>query len=136
MPCHGQHATVWNIQRLLGYMASVTAVTPYVRLHMRALQNWFIRACHPWLHTQWSKLMIPRSILRSLSWLGSHPNLCAGLPFGVPSIDCQIFTDASLLGWGEHCEPHRTQGVWSAAETKLHINLLELRAIKMLFTLL
>lgn len=39
-----------------------------------------------------------------------------------------ITTDASLLGWGAHMEEAMMQGTWSR-ETKLHINVLELREI-------
>ena len=39
-------------------------------------------------------------------------------------------TDASLVGWGAFCHSKQfTQGRWSDAESELHINYLELKAI-------
>lgn len=40
----------------------------------------------------------------------------------------EIFSDASLTGWGASCELGKTHGWWNPQERELHINLLELRA--------
>lgn len=40
----------------------------------------------------------------------------------------EIFSDASLTGWGIFCNGERAHGYWDSAETKTHINLLELKA--------
>lgn len=40
----------------------------------------------------------------------------------------EIFTDASLNGWGASCRDGRTHGWWSDCEKSLHINSLELKA--------
>lgn len=40
----------------------------------------------------------------------------------------EIFTDASLSGWGAACDGEIARGHWSIEESKDHINLLELRA--------
>ena len=47
--------------------------------------------------------------------------------------DLEIFTDASTVGWGGCLNHQSTGGSWSLAESSLHINALELKAI--LFTL-
>lgn len=41
----------------------------------------------------------------------------------------EIFTDASLTGWGACCGSEKTYGFWSELDKKSHINTLELRAI-------
>ena len=41
----------------------------------------------------------------------------------------QIFTDASKEGWGAHLNEFTARGSWSVAESKLHINYLELKAV-------
>lgn len=43
----------------------------------------------------------------------------------------EIRTDASNLGWGAFCEGVSTGGRWSPAESKLHINALELLAVSL-----
>jgi len=40
----------------------------------------------------------------------------------------EIFSDASLNGWGAACGESRTHGWWSGEHRSLHINSLELRA--------
>ena len=43
----------------------------------------------------------------------------------------QLFTDASNEGWGAHLEQSCTQGLWSEQEKRLHINVLELKAVSL-----
>lgn len=42
--------------------------------------------------------------------------------------DVELFTDASLLGWGAHTDQSETGGKWDQSEIQ-HINVLELKAI-------
>lgn len=46
----------------------------------------------------------------------------------LPTVTVTI--DASLLCWGPHLDTHPVQGRWSPNKTTLHINLLELRAVR------
>ena len=41
-----------------------------------------------------------------------------------------IQMDASKTGWGASCQGLTTRGVWSKPETSLHVNMLELLAVK------
>ena len=41
----------------------------------------------------------------------------------------QIFTDASIEGWGTHLDEHTVRGTWSLPGSKLHINYLERKAV-------
>ena len=41
----------------------------------------------------------------------------------------QLFTDASNKGWGAHLDQSSTKGLWSDREKRLHINVLELKAV-------
>ena len=43
----------------------------------------------------------------------------------------QLFTDASNEGWGAHLDQSSTKGLWSDQEKRLHINILELKAISL-----
>ena len=47
----------------------------------------------------------------------------------VPNLDKCIATDASSCGWGAVMEFSSTGGVFSTSEIKVHINVLELKAI-------
>ena len=43
----------------------------------------------------------------------------------------QLCTDASNEGWGAHLEQASTKGLWSDREKRLHINVLELKAVSL-----
>ena len=43
----------------------------------------------------------------------------------------QIFTDASNKDWGAHLELASAKGLWSDREKRLHINVLDLKAVSL-----
>ena len=43
----------------------------------------------------------------------------------------QLFTDTSNEGWGAHLDQSSTKGLWSDREKRLHINVLELKAVSL-----
>ncbi|KAJ8966439.1 hypothetical protein NQ314_003521, partial [Rhamnusium bicolor] len=45
------------------------------------------------------------------------------------NFNLEIFTDASLTGWGAFCQEKTAHGWWTASDTDKHINYLELQAI-------
>lgn len=51
-------------------------------------------------------------------------------PLQLPSISVEITTDASTVGYGATCQNEETNGRWKKDEKKMHINCLELLAIK------
>lgn len=58
-----------------------------------------------------------------LSTISSAKNSIKPLNFEI-----EIFSDASLTGWGIYCENNRSHGLWSVMERANHINYLELLA--------
>ncbi|KAL7304627.1 hypothetical protein TKK_0002875 [Trichogramma kaykai] len=42
--------------------------------------------------------------------------------------ECEIFSDASLTGWGAVCKGKTANGWWTLIEQTEHINVLELKA--------
>ena len=43
----------------------------------------------------------------------------------------QLFTDPSNEGWGAHLDQSSTKGLWPDSEKRLHINILELKAVSL-----
>ncbi|XP_060642454.2 transcription factor E4F1 isoform X3 [Anolis sagrei] len=127
---HSRSASAWAIQPILGHMSSTTNVTPFARLRMRPLQNWFIRTFNPLTDPQSRVLYPPNSILQSLSWWTREHNVCQGMPFNQPRPSMSLTTDASNSGWGAHLKGFKVSGHWSPLERKLHINALELIAVE------
>ena len=67
-----------------------------------------------------------------LPWWLQDRNWVSGRPLSLPHPDMKVVTDASLLGWGGHLGEVEIRGLWSLAETRLHMNLLALWAIHLL----
>lgn len=51
-------------------------------------------------------------------------------PLQLPAPQLNIFTDASINGWGAYCGRQSAVGQWLATETTWHINELEFLAIQ------
>lgn len=111
-----------DIQRLLGFMASMVLMVPHARLHMRTFQNWFICRFNISQHHAstflslaqfWNQILPPR----------------VGIPSGVPKQDLTLTTDAPLSDWSTHSCLHSISWDWAPSEQCLHINKLELQAV-------
>lgn len=118
-----------RLAELLGSMESVALLLPLARLHKRPLQRavadrtsrpldytelvqigpWFHEAVVQWLDPIWLNSSVPIQPRR-------------------PSLF--LYTDASTRGWGAHLDLHEAQGVWTQEESLLHINFLELEAVR------
>ncbi|XP_070178855.1 uncharacterized protein [Littorina saxatilis] len=59
------------------------------------------------------------------------PALFQGVPIVCPQPEKELFTDASLTGWGAHLDGQMVSGVWDSTQSSLHINLLELEAVSL-----
>ena len=64
-------------------------------------------------------------------WINICPNAYKSLI--PPPVDCTIYTDASLSGYGFHLQGTQLKGGgrWSPQEATLHVNVLEIKAIKL-----
>ena len=121
-------ATARQLSSLLGTMESLATIVPLGRAYKRPLQRlfrerwqqsrdpwdrmiplgpWFTEAVRPWMDEAW---------------------LQEGVPIVLPPPDKELFTDASMIGWGAHYDQHAVHGVWTGEEMSLHINLLEMEA--------
>ncbi len=124
-------ATAKKWTSLLGLMASQYRFIKWGRLRMREIQ-WH-------LHSHWNqlrdhpyqKIPITEDLRNSLVWWLNHCNNPKGVPLIPPPYDLRLYTDASTQGWGGHAGDIQLQGVWTPQEQLLHINLLEMRAIRL-----
>ena len=67
---------------------------------------------------------------QELTWWIQNLSLCNGRCIVHPPPQMMIETDVFKTGWGAACQGEKTRGVWSEQEQKLHINILELLAMK------
>ena len=75
---------------------------------------------------------IPGSLLRELPQWVSAPFLDPPRSLILPPVKRTVWTDASLFGWGAiSSHGHIWQGKWSPQEATEHINVLELRTVRL-----
>lgn len=75
-----------------------------------------------------SKVRFTNEILPDLVWWSTHINTTYN-PIGNTNFDLEIFTDASMTGWGAFSNNSRASGTWQECEVIFHINYLELLAV-------
>ena len=116
---------------LLGQLNAAADLVMLGRLHLRPLQVS--------LRNQWRLQNLPYShqirmtleILYHLKWWLQEDRYHQGIPLKIDPPSHTIFTDASLSGWGAHVEPEGLlfHGLWTEDQSRLHINVLEMKAI-------
>ncbi|KAJ8042119.1 NACHT domain- and WD repeat-containing protein 1 [Holothuria leucospilota] len=116
--------------RLLGLMASLVEVLPFCRLYMRPVQFHTLFHFKPDTDPLTTPIPVTEEVIPFVRWWTHHENVLQGRPFRLHRPQTSISTDASLTGWGATWGPNSPAGQWSDSEKLLHINVLELRAIK------
>ncbi len=117
----GSSVHLKEFQRLLGLMASASAVCHLGLLHMRPLQLW-LKTRVPW--TAWTSgrlsIAVTRGCIEALApW--RNPNFFSrGVPLGLVTSRVVVTTDASTLGWGAVCEGMPASGQWSEHRSDAH----------------
>ena len=118
------------LMSLIGLLASTEKMVPEGRLHMRPFQ--FHHKEH-WRYPQSLDNLLPwtEAIAAHLDWWQNPSNVMKGADLHPKDHSIQLFTDASNEGWGAHLDQNFTKGLWSDREKRLHINVLELKAVSL-----
>ncbi|XP_045104415.1 uncharacterized protein LOC123499948 [Portunus trituberculatus] len=117
--------------RLLGHMSSLIHLVPGSRRRTRLK---LIQLNQQW--NRWSMLDDHPVSWDSASrqdlelWLKDE-NLGQGQPLQVAIPDHLLYTDASTVGWGATLLQASVSGLWNIHEQMLHVNVLELRVIRL-----
>ena len=115
---------------LIGLLASTEKMVPVGRLHMRPFQ---FHLKEHWRYPQLLDSLLPwtEAIAAHLDWWHNPSNVMRGADLHRKDHSIQRFTDASNEGWGAHLDQSSTKGLWSDREKRLHINVLELKAVSL-----
>ena len=86
-----------------------------------------------WRYPQSLDSLLPwtETISAHLEWWQNPTNVIKGAYLHPKDHSIQLFTDASNEDWGAHLEQASTKGLWSDGEKRLHINVLELKAVSL-----
>ena len=118
------------LMSLIGLLASMKKMVPEGCLHMRPFQ---FHLKEYWRFPQSLDTLLPwTQTISALEWCQSPTNVMKGADLHPKDHSIQLFTkDASNEGWGTHLEQASTKGLWSDREKRLHINVLELKAVSL-----
>ena len=127
-PRHVLSATC--LMSLIGLLASTEKMVLEGGIHMRPFQ--FHLKDH-WRYPQSLDSLLPwtEAIAAHLDWWQNPSNMMRGADLHPKDHSIQLFTDASSKGWGAHLDQSSTKGLWSDQEKRLHINVLELKAVSL-----
>lgn len=119
--------TIREFAQLIGVLTSACPAIKYSWLYTKTLERQKYLALEE--HGSYDvKIRTTANILPDLQWW-SRNILTAVNSLTVPSFELEIFTDASLTGWGAFCNNNRVNGGWKDSELHYHINQLELLAV-------
>jgi hypothetical protein len=122
-------ASARSLAALMGHFESLVPLVPlagvFKRPFQRGFQDRWDQAGSPW------ETLVPLGawFLEVTGRWTDSAWLTHGVPIVLPPPGAEVFTDASLEGWGAHCSEHSAQGSWSLEQSNWHINLLEMKAV-------
>ena len=118
------------LMSLIGLLASTEKMVPEGRLHTRSFQ---FHLQEHWRYPQSLDNLLPwtEAIAAHLDWWQNPSNVMKDADLHPKDHSIQLFTDASNEGWGAHLDQNSTKGLWSDREKRLHINVLELKAVSL-----
>ncbi|KAM4697915.1 uncharacterized protein WCC33_013536 [Rhinophrynus dorsalis] len=114
--------------RLLGHLASTNQVIPWARTHARMTQMHYLTYFKRQPNNFHQLIPVSKQIRLELEWWTHPTNLAKGRALTDPEWQI-LHTDASKLGWGGIWNNKTIQGIWTAREKTMHINVLELKAV-------
>ena len=117
-----------EIFSLLGNLSWAIPSIPFAQMHYRDIQNCHIRQLH-WANKNFQKeIVLSEDARKDLSWWILNLKSVNGKCFFSDAPELEIYSDASLSGWGAFCDGVRTGGPWTKADKGKHINELEVMA--------
>ncbi|XP_015119029.1 uncharacterized protein LOC107042483 [Diachasma alloeum] len=116
-----------ELAKFIGTLVSACQAVEYGPVYVKVLEREKLKALRR-VDKDYSRRMILSDKIKPdlLWWLEVIPRCSRLIRNSLFSLE--IFSDASLTGWGAFCEGESTGGWWSDAEKQLHINILELKA--------
>ena len=106
---------------------------PFAAVHYRLLQR-FVNECLAKGLTYNSYVSLSNSAKKDLQWWANSGSSLPPRSLAPFSASLTLYSDASMKGWGGWTSEDRESfGSWSSTERKLHINILELKAVFFLF---
>jgi hypothetical protein len=120
--------TVRKLAKLIGKLTAASQAVLPAPLFYRRLQMQKTKGLCNGGQSYESIVCLTTDCKKELRWWIQELSNSNGKAIIAPMPDMVITTDASKVGWGGIVKGTRTQGQWSEEESKLHINILEMKA--------
>ena len=125
-----------SAQTSLSLLGKLSAAADFVllgRLHLRPLQMCLLSVWRPHILPLDHQVPINSMIRFHLKWWMDTNHFVLGTSIHPPYPNTFLFTDANHYGWGAHLELMRLSFhcPWSEDQSQLHINILEMMAIRL-----
>ena len=124
-----RRATAKALLSFLGLLNHACEMVPMGRLQIRPFQ-FFVN--HHWKAHRESLdkvILLDEVFLRQLTWWENPQNTSRGAALHAPKAELTVLTDASTHRWGGHLNAQVKSGTWTSVEQRLHINVLEMKAV-------
>ncbi|XP_011858590.1 PREDICTED: uncharacterized protein LOC105556128, partial [Vollenhovia emeryi] len=126
----GSTCTIRDFASMIGSLVSICPAVQYGLLYTKSFKREKFYNLISAENNYAAKMTISNSLKKDYLWWltilsdNYQTNHIRSGPYA-----CEIFTDASLSGWGASCSLQRTHGWWSETDKSRHINYLELKAV-------
>ena len=114
-------------------MESLSDLRPLGRLHKRLFQREFRARWSQSLHSWDSPILLGQWFFSSTRQWNDLHWLSKGVPIAPTPHKLELYTDASMFGWGGHINTLNALGKWTVTQSNWHINRLELEAMALSF---
>lgn len=121
------HCTIREFAAFMGTLVSRCSALQYGMIYVRRFEKERLRALKVNHKNFDAKMIISAELEEDFAWWKRNI-LVASAPMTEPVYNLEIFSDASLTGWGVFCGDQGSHGFWKAKDLELHINVLELMA--------
>ena len=127
---HNQSMPAQTWESLLGLLNQLEAYVPRGKIHIRPIQQNFLLSYSPQKNSHDLPIPLWKDTKQAIQQGMDRRNFFKGCPIHQPTYQYRICLDASMEGWGAHMDQCKIYGSWSQQEQYLHINILEMRAIR------
>ena len=118
--------TARHLARLAGSCIAIAKAIIPGKMMLRGLYS-LLATRHSWDST----LVLDSRTIQDLNWWLNHVSDWNGRPIRKETIDIQITTDASSMGWGAVLEHRQASGTWTTTMSHKPSNIREMTAILM-----
>lgn len=112
---------------IVGKLVSISPAIKYGWFHTKPFEIVKIRNLRSNNMNYNKKMIIPRELKQDFDWWLMNIT-SAGKSILPQQFSLEIFSDASMTGWGTYCNGQQANGFWNKDDRKRHINYLELKA--------